>query len=252
MDWSVSKVIRIESGAVNIASGDLRILLSHYGITDEREVESLTRGARMARAASWPDYPRAADPQFLTYFAFETAASILRTFEPVFLACLIQTEEYERVSRNVGDESHELATRRWEERERRGRLDDGQAAPQMSFFILDEAVVRRCIGGPGTVRRQLQLLEGRACLERLPLPVVAWPTGVGFGTDGLTRVRKQRDLMREPAMGDGLDDPPGPLDRYMTLGEQGGRIRNDEETTTRHLVTEMADETDGSLEPMTI
>src|SRR3712207_469943 len=48
MDWSQSKLIRIESGAVNISTNDLRVLLSHYGVDSDR-INALVGVARAAR-----------------------------------------------------------------------------------------------------------------------------------------------------------------------------------------------------------
>jgi transcriptional regulator with XRE-family HTH domain len=50
MDWSPSKVFRIETGAVGISTTDLRALLSFYNIKDERQTEELVDLARAARS----------------------------------------------------------------------------------------------------------------------------------------------------------------------------------------------------------
>jgi transcriptional regulator with XRE-family HTH domain len=50
MDWSASKVIRIEAGAVGISTTDLRALLAYYQIEDEKQTEELVELARVVRA----------------------------------------------------------------------------------------------------------------------------------------------------------------------------------------------------------
>jgi hypothetical protein len=49
MDWSASKVVRIETGAVGISVTDLRALLTYYEIKDERQTEELVELARAMR-----------------------------------------------------------------------------------------------------------------------------------------------------------------------------------------------------------
>src|SRR5947208_15414439 len=53
MDWSLSKLIRIEAGSVGISTNDLRALLALYQITDPTEVEPLVELARAARRKPW-------------------------------------------------------------------------------------------------------------------------------------------------------------------------------------------------------
>src|SRR5271165_5182421 len=68
MDWSLSKVIRIENGSVGISTNDLRALLSLYRIDDTSRVEDLIELARSARERSWwSRYNDVAGPEFLRY-----------------------------------------------------------------------------------------------------------------------------------------------------------------------------------------
>jgi hypothetical protein len=50
MDWSPSKMLRIETGAIGISTTDLRALLAYYDCKDERQTEELVELARTARA----------------------------------------------------------------------------------------------------------------------------------------------------------------------------------------------------------
>ena len=53
MEWSLSKLIRIENGSVGISLNDLKAILSHYKITDEKRTAELIALSRGARARSW-------------------------------------------------------------------------------------------------------------------------------------------------------------------------------------------------------
>lgn len=54
MDWSLSKILRIESGAVGISTTDLQALLTYYAIKDERQIDEFVRLARAARTRRGP------------------------------------------------------------------------------------------------------------------------------------------------------------------------------------------------------
>src|SRR4051794_27989546 len=59
MEWSQSKVIRIESGEVTISPNDLRPLLAYLDIVDKATVERLVRDSRSARQRRmWWDEPQ--------------------------------------------------------------------------------------------------------------------------------------------------------------------------------------------------
>jgi hypothetical protein len=50
MDWSPSKMLRIEAGAVGISVTDLRALLDHYHMKDKQQINELLNLARAARS----------------------------------------------------------------------------------------------------------------------------------------------------------------------------------------------------------
>ena len=69
MDWSLSKLIRIESGSVGISTTDLKALLQHYGIVDPAEVDRFRGLARAGREqrAWWTSYREVTSQKFLTF-----------------------------------------------------------------------------------------------------------------------------------------------------------------------------------------
>jgi transcriptional regulator with XRE-family HTH domain len=96
MDWSQSKLIRIESGAVNIGINDLRALLNYYNVGPAR-IEDLVNVSRAGRETPpWSIYKSVASPQYLAFLGYESSAAIIRNFEPFFVPSLLQTEEYAR------------------------------------------------------------------------------------------------------------------------------------------------------------
>lgn len=97
MDWSLSKLIRLENGSVGISTNDLKVLLDHYGIVDRGQVEELIALARAAKERSWwTVYSGVVSRQFLQLVEYEAAAVITRWFEPLLIPGLLQTHEYAR------------------------------------------------------------------------------------------------------------------------------------------------------------
>jgi transcriptional regulator with XRE-family HTH domain len=212
MDWSLSKVIRIESGANAISTNDLRALLSLYQITDPGEVQDLVELARAARERSWwSTYKDAASPDFLRYVEQEASASALRAYEHVVIHGLLQTEEYAAwvIREFLGELYTDQQTdRRVELRMKRQELL-GRAGPPELQIIHDEAVLRRIVGSPAVMRRQLQHLADLAERPGITLNVLPFTAGVrdGFG--------ESFAILDFP----GMDDPALFTEPYDTIRE---------------------------------
>lgn len=185
LDWSTSKLIRIENGSVGITPTDLRALLGHYGIKDKRRVDQLVEMARASRKqAAWAEYRSILSRDFLRYLDYEAAASLLRQFEPQLVPGLLQTEEYARaILRDAYGNPADLIDKQWDIRQERQELLERKNAPEM-FFIVDEAVLQRVVGGSGVMRRQLEHLAETAGRPHINLQVVPFAAGAQPGLRG--------------------------------------------------------------------
>lgn len=97
LDWSLSKVVRIESGAVGVSTTDLKALLELYGVDDTPRVAAVLDDARRARRpASWADYSDVYGKEFIAYLGFESSATEVRQFQAGLVPGLLQTEAYAR------------------------------------------------------------------------------------------------------------------------------------------------------------
>ena len=95
MDWSLSKIIRIEGGSVTISTNDIKALLACYQITDEHKIRTLVESARGARQRSWwREYADVANPKYLQYIEYESGAFAMRSFQPLVIPGILQTYEY--------------------------------------------------------------------------------------------------------------------------------------------------------------
>ncbi|MCZ9343542.1 helix-turn-helix domain-containing protein, partial [Streptomyces sp. TRM76130] len=53
VEWSQSKLIRVETGTVSVSVSDLRALLALYGVTEPDTVNELVEAARGSKGPSW-------------------------------------------------------------------------------------------------------------------------------------------------------------------------------------------------------
>lgn len=186
MDWSLSKVIRIEGGQVGISTNDLKALLSYYKITDAARTDELIAVARAARERAWWNmYRDVASPALLQLIGYESAVAIRRNFEPLLIPGLLQTEEYARaLYKGVDDRIPiERVDTLVEIRMRRQELLD-RTSPPLLFFILDEATVRRSAGGGGVMRNQIRHLIDMADRPNVTIEVVPFSAGLHPGLRG--------------------------------------------------------------------
>ena len=186
MDWSLSKVIRIEAGSVGISTNDLKALLRHYQFVDPERIDELIALARAARERSWwSGYREVAPAALLQLIGYETDASITRNFETLLVPGLLQTEEYApRVIREWEQRAAESRVKTLVEiRMRRQELLD-RADSTLRFFILDEAAVRRLVGGKAVMRRQIRRLIEMAARPNITIELVPFSAGAHPGLKG--------------------------------------------------------------------
>jgi transcriptional regulator with XRE-family HTH domain len=183
LDWSPSKVIRIEAGAVSISRTDLWALLQFYGVTDQARVNQLNELSRATREHAWWDEYRPYFTQnFITFIATEASATLIRQFQSLAIPGLLQTEDYARAIVRAFSEPEE-SERLVQARLSRQQLLSQEDRPQL-FFILDEATLRRQVGGPDVMRRQLLRLREVDQLPGISIQVVTFDQGAHPGMRG--------------------------------------------------------------------
>lgn len=182
MDWSTSKVLRIENGDVRAAPSDVRLLAMHYGAS-ERKVEQLVAMARAARDDTWPAFRDVHQPASLNFFGLEAAASLVRDFSLTLVPGLLQTEAYARkLLADMSGYGEDEVDRRWVARARRQELLERAELPEL-FFLLDEGVLRRVPTVP-VMLRQVEHLLAIGEFDRVSLRVIPFAKGVHPGMLG--------------------------------------------------------------------
>jgi transcriptional regulator with XRE-family HTH domain len=178
LDWSTSKILRIENGTVGVSTTDLRALLEHYGVRDPGRVGELTRMAQVARRQTWRDYRDVLSTEFIRYLGYESSAHVIRNFVSLYVPGLLQTPEYakEIMRQFAPDAPDSLVERRVLSRIQRQQLIGRPDAPKM-FFIVDEAVILRWVGGASVMRRQLRHLRLMEKHPEVTIQVIKFESG---------------------------------------------------------------------------
>lgn len=187
MDWSLSKVIRIETGTVSVSTSDLRQLLQLYRIADPGQVAELVELARLGRRKPWwTSYKEVLPAPYLSYVGLEDEASAMNGFYPAGMPGLLQTEEFAHAlvdaswGPDIGSHGHVWPLRQqaaeaaqWVDvRMIRQREVLGRTAPPEVTAVLDEAVLRREIGGAPVLRQQLLHLVGLGSSPHITIRVL--------------------------------------------------------------------------------
>ncbi|MGN5377975.1 helix-turn-helix domain-containing protein [Streptomyces lasalocidi] len=187
--WHQSKVSRIETGASGVKPADVRSLLDAYGVRDGhlRELLLMLAGSDGAgdRHRWWHAYRGVLPPTYRDFISLESQASAMRTLETTVVPGLLQTPEYARaVTRAaVPDLDEERLDTLVEVR--LARQDVLRSDPPLELCaVLDEAVLRREVGGPGVMARQLERLMEAARLPQVRLQVLPFGAGAHVGLTG--------------------------------------------------------------------
>jgi len=181
LECSASKISRVETGRVSVSPRDVRDMLEIYGVADEQR-DGLVQLARESRQKGWwHAYGDTIQPHFATYLGLESAASEIRIYEVNLIPGLLQTEEYARTMLTAGmvNSPRQDIERRVALRMERQRLS--REYPPELWCVLDEAALRRHVGGREVMRVQLEYLLEMASLRNVSLQVLPFAGGAHPG-----------------------------------------------------------------------
>lgn len=178
LECSATKISRIETGARRVSLRDVRDLCDLYGVIDQEQVDELTSLARQAREPGW--WSRYDDPWLHdAYIGLEQGATAITNYSMYWVPGLLQTPDYargvvrawrRRIDPRAIDE-------RVDARMRRQRILH-QSSPPRYRALLDEAVIRREVGGPAVMSEQLGKIldwaaDGNGSVQVIPFTVGA-------------------------------------------------------------------------------
>jgi len=188
LEWSPSKLIRVEGGRSAITKVDLDALLTKYGVTSEstrERLQALNRGAR--ERGWWDKYRDDVSSTYLNYVGFEAGAAFIRQFQTSFLPGLLQTAGYaEAVTVNSVD-AIKVGAIVGLRLQRQTELEQRDPRPRQ-YYVVDEAVIRRHVGiakDPDTMPDQLRKVADKAEQDELvTVRVIPFEAGAHRGLYG--------------------------------------------------------------------
>lgn len=188
LDWSPSKLIRVEGGRSSITKVDLDALLTKYRVTSEslrEKMQTLNRGAREARW--WDAYRENMAPDYLNFVGYEAGAAFIRQYQSSFIPGLLQTREYAEVlTANTVDPARVAPVVQL--RMQRQRELAERASPPRQYYVIDEGVIRRQVGirkEPTIMPNQLRYVASRAQQDDLvTVRVIPFTVGAHPGLSG--------------------------------------------------------------------
>jgi transcriptional regulator with XRE-family HTH domain len=185
LDCSASKISRIETGRVAVSPRDVRDMLAIYGVTGDQR-DSLIQLARESRQKGWwQGYADSVEPHLATYLGMESEASQIKQYNVARIPILLQTEDYARAVITAG----RAGTGRYpgtpdrmvEMLMERQRL--AAASPPSMWVVLDEAALRRQVGGREIMREQIEHLIEMSSLPTMFVQFIPFSRGAYTSMD---------------------------------------------------------------------
>lgn len=187
-EWSTSKLVRVENGQVGISKADLSELLRIYGVKDQNYVDELQELARVSRQRMWwSEFQRFLPPTYQEFIGAEFDAARIRYVQPLIVPGILQIAPYAAAINEataLGSADPQVAQKRVEARMRRQKELFQRRGSVEIVAVMDEAVLRRPVGGSQTMRQQLDHLAAMAEEETITLVVHPFSAGPHLGMLG--------------------------------------------------------------------
>lgn len=182
---SSSHLSRVERALVGIRVSAVQALLEAYGASASTTANLLEVAESSTQRGWWHRYAGSIPDEYATYIGFESDASRIWNFELISIPGLMQTERYTRsiLQGGVARLTEEEIERRVEVRLRRQASLHREDPPAL-WVVLDEAAIRRRVGGAETMAEQMSHLAHIASLPHVDVQVVPFGVGAHPGSPG--------------------------------------------------------------------
>ncbi|MFC4053482.1 helix-turn-helix domain-containing protein [Actinomadura syzygii] len=182
---NVTTLYRIETARVRPQARTLTGLLDAYGVPDPKRSELTTLLKESAHRGWLHTFASDLPERYASYIEFESEAREVLNYECLFIPGLLQTEHYARAA--VSGSDPESTRARIEGRvdarmKRQEALTKDQ--PLKLWAIVDEAAIRRVVGGREVMLEQLEHLLAAIDLPNVHLQVIPFDTGAHAGMHG--------------------------------------------------------------------
>lgn len=182
LDWSRSKLYRVEAGRTRISTDDLEDMLDLYGVRSPQR-EALIQLGRDARKRGW--WTAYSDVFTGSYIGLEAEAGSIRINTHV-IPGIFQTPVYARevIIRTRPTIAADDTERTVAARTARQEALYGRDEPPQIHVIIDEAALHRQVGGSQTMREQFIALADAADRPYVTIQVLPFSAGAHAGMDG--------------------------------------------------------------------
>lgn len=184
LDCSASKISRIENGRVLVSPRDVRDLLRIYGVPEDQSARLIELARESRQKGWWQSFGDSVEPQLATYLGMEGEASEIRHYNGTRIPSQLQTEGYARAvvaAHRAGSRYADGQDRTVELMMERQRL--ARATPPNVWVVLDEAAVRRQVGGRAVMRGQIEHLIALSTTRTTFLQVIPFSRGAYIAMD---------------------------------------------------------------------
>lgn len=178
LGWSASKISRVETGRTAINAGDLQVLLNLYQITGSRRDWLVELGRSAGQRGWWDAYSDNLRSGYSTFLALEDEVESERYYATTLVPGLLQTEDYAEDTIRAGllfAPPGEVRRRVEVRMTRQSMLLQGNSIELT--VILDEAILRRRVGGVSVMTEQLAHLTEMAIRPNVNIQVLPFATG---------------------------------------------------------------------------
>jgi transcriptional regulator with XRE-family HTH domain len=221
LELSPSTISRMETAQVGVKRRDVRELLDLYEVTGAQREHLLRLAGESRQHAWWHEFK---DLPNLPLASLEAGAASIWQYSALLIPGLLQTEEYAReVLRKIRlDATRDDIERRLRLRMKRQALLTDENAPQF-WAVLDEAVLRRRVGGRQVMQRQLERLIDATALPSVTLQVLPFASGGHAAMDGEFTILKYPEpadpdvVFIENTGGDVYLEDPDVTRRYTSI-----------------------------------
>ncbi|WP_035305715.1 helix-turn-helix domain-containing protein [Actinokineospora inagensis] len=184
LEWSETKIWRIENGHTAMRSLDTEAMCRVYGASAE-VTEYLMGLSKKTKEQGWwhSAYGNVIPDGFGLYIGLEEVASSMQWYEKDLVPGLFQISDYARVliQHHVPTPPPEQVERSVELRAARSALLTRVSARPTIRLALNEGILRTPVGGPDVMARQLTHLAEMARLDTVSLRVVPFAQGMHLG-----------------------------------------------------------------------
>jgi len=180
LDWSLSKIQRIESGEVTVSTTDLMAMVRHFGNVTAEDADRLVELVRVSRKGTgwWdqPEYKAHLSQSTLELIQFEGEAAVIRAYNPHVVPGLLQTQDYTSGVFDKWNPTMEPGRKRAKlgARMLRGEKFFARRHPPDYQVLLDESVLYRQVGPVDVMVAQLEDLLRKVAAKLVGIGILTY------------------------------------------------------------------------------